>query len=713
MNKGLKIVLISIGIILLGAFGYWQLVKKGVIKNAIEKAVNKGTDSTYYVKYESSQIDEVAGNAIFTNIALQSDSLLQQLYNDDTSGIGKEIFNIRVRKLQILGANIPAFLQNNKVEARQIEITEPFITIVRTGKQGEIKMTREDTLALYDRITGKFNSIQASEIIIKDGTVAFANGKNPPHTIIQGINIHLNNLKIDSTRNYDNLLSYFIKDVDATVKSVTTTNEKNGNQFLMEGIQYNAPGRFIKVNWLVQKDKTSNEILTGLKDNRISGISTNDFIINRKIKADTVSSMGGVVSIYRNKKSGAVKEEIELDNDFFDQAQIKNIRLGSTTLNIYNRGNTSQKPMTLKNIRFAVNDIPEVQDGTNLKRLISNTNWNIAGDGISFNTKDNYYKISLGAFAIDNARATLQLKQVSITPLLSEATFMQKQRFQKDQYNLNFNNIILTGINIPALINEQKIIAEQASLQPVLKIYNDRTLDFDTTSKIGTYPHQMLFRLDVPVNVKTVKVNNGLVSYRERGRLSTQVGEVTFNNINATISNVCNIKEALAVNNMLTLNATAKFMGLANLKTTWKLPVNTNNGAFNVMGEIGTFDASKINHMVKPLGMARIETANVKSVRFGMSGDDYGAKGDYSLLYDNLKVKMLKNTGDDKPEIKTKTVTSFIANLIMKDANPSGGKARAAEIDFKRDTKKSFFNLLWKSIFQGTKKIASGKNDGN
>src|SRR5690606_2692321 len=103
----------------------------------------------------------------------------------------------------------------------------------------------------------------------------------------------------------------------------------------------------INVNWIVQKDKAGNEILTGLKDNRISGISTNDFIINRKIKADTVSSKGGVVSIYRNKKTGTVKEEIELDNDFFDQAQIKNIRLGNTTLHIYNRGNANEKPMTL------------------------------------------------------------------------------------------------------------------------------------------------------------------------------------------------------------------------------------------------------------------------------------------------------------------------------------------------------------------------------
>ncbi|MFT3979717.1 MAG: hypothetical protein QM687_04550 [Ferruginibacter sp.] len=713
MKKGLKYFLSILILLLLGGFIYWQFVKKGVIRNVIEKAVNKGTDSTYYVKYESSQIDEVGGNASFTNIVLQSDSLQQLLYNDDTVSIAREIYNVRVGQLNIKGANIPSFLQKNTVEANSIEIIRPTISIIRTGKQAKIEMSREDSLALYDRLTGKFKSIQAGEIIITDGTVTFANGKKTPHTIIQGINIHLKNLKIDSTRNYDNLLSYFIKDIDANIKSVTTTNQKNGNQFFLETVQYSAPGRFIYVNWILQKDSKTGEVLIGLKDNRITGISTNDFIVNHTIKADTVSSNGGIVSIYRSKKTGAVNEEVELDNDFFDQAQIRNIRLGNTTLNIYNRTNNSGAPVTIKNIQFAVNNIPDVQNGTNLKRLISNSNWNLSGNGVSFSTKNNLYKISVGPFAMDNANSTLRLSKVAVIPLLTEAEFMKRQRFQHDQYNITFNNIVLTGINAQALLNEQKIIAEQASLQTIVKIYNDRTLDFDTSSKIGLYPHQMLYNLKVPVKIKTLKLINSTVSYRERGRLSTQVGEVFFNNINATVTNLCNIKEELAGNNMLTLNATAKFMGLAPLKTTWKLPVNTDNGAFNVLGEIGSFDATKINSITKPLGMANIESGNVKQVRFGMSGDDYRSKGDFLLIYDQLKIKMLKNTGDEKPNIKTKTVTSFIANLIMKDANPSGGKTRAAAIAFERDTQKSFFNLLWKSIFQGTKKVAGGKNDGN
>ncbi|RYY71962.1 MAG: hypothetical protein EOO13_01215 [Chitinophagaceae bacterium] len=712
MKKGWKIVLIVVAVILVGGIIYWQLVKKGIVKNAIENAVSKGTDDEYYVKYESSNIDEINGNATFNNIVLQSDSLQQKLYLDDTS-VSATIFNVRIAQLNITGANIPSFLKQNTVEANKIEIIKPVITIIQTGKE-QTSLSAEDSLALYDRLTGKFKSIQAGEISIVDGVIAFANGKKSPHTTLQNVDINLKNLKVDSTRNYDNLVSYFVKDVVATVETVTTKNEKNGNLFVMEGIQYNAPGRFLIIDRIFQKDIKNGQPLLELKGNTVRGISTNDFIINRTIKADSVTTNGGIVSIYRNKKSGSRNEEIEIDNDFFDEAWIKNIRLDNTTLNIYNRATPDAAPLTVKNIRFKASDIAEAQDGTNLKRLIGNSNWSVSGDGLAMNTKDNFYKISLGAFVLDNKQSSLKLQSFSLSPLISETAFMKQQKFQKDQYNISLYNILLTGVDVKMLVNEQQLVAERATLSPQVKIFNDRTLPFDTTSKIGMYPQQQLYKLDFPLYIKTLTINNGHISYRERGRLSTQIGNVFFSNVNGTVSNVTNMKDRLSNNNVMIVEASGSFLGLSKLTTTWRMPINSSNGAFNATGSLGSFDASKLSSITEPLGMATIEKGNVKSFRFGMSGDDYGAKGDASLLYDNLKIKLLKNKGEPgEPDIQKKTVTSFVANLIMKDKNPSNGITRAADIDFKRDTKKSFFNLLWKSVFQGAKKVATGKNDGN
>ena len=104
-----------IGIVLLvavtGAVIWWQFNKSSVVKKELTRAVTNGTDSTYFVRYDSSQINALAGNASFFNVVLQSDSLQKELYSNDTSGFPKTIFNVHIERLSIDGADIPSFLQ--------------------------------------------------------------------------------------------------------------------------------------------------------------------------------------------------------------------------------------------------------------------------------------------------------------------------------------------------------------------------------------------------------------------------------------------------------------------------------------------------------------------------------------------------------------------------------------------------------------------------
>jgi hypothetical protein len=66
-------------------------------------------------------------------------------------------------------------LQKNKIQANSIEIYKPVITIINTGKDETSKFTVADSLAFYEKITGKFKSMQVKEIKIIDGVIAFAN----------------------------------------------------------------------------------------------------------------------------------------------------------------------------------------------------------------------------------------------------------------------------------------------------------------------------------------------------------------------------------------------------------------------------------------------------------------------------------------------------------------------------------------------------------
>ena len=687
--------------IIIAAVIWWQFNKKAVVKNQITKAVEKGTDSTYYIHYDSSSINAVAGNATFFNVVLQSDSLQKKLYSNDTSGISKTIYNVHIERLSITGADVPSLLQKDKIQANSIEFYKPIITVISTGKNEIQKFTEADSLALYEKITGKFKSIQAKEIKITDASIAFARGKNSPHTNLQGVFINLQNFKIDSTRNYDNIISYFIKDVVAKIKTATVISQKTNQSYTLNDFEYNAPKKFIKVNKVLQTDTKRNKVISSIFNTSIIGLSTNAFIYNRQIKADSLITDGGTIGIYKRLQKAGGRVTIEIDNKFFDEAIVKNIRIGRSILSVYDKANQNETPLVLKNFEFSAANIDSIHSGTDILKLLGKSNWYLKGDGFSIITKDKSYKVEVGTFELDKARKTIKVNTASITPTLSEAAFVKSLKVQNDIYNVSFKNIQFSDADLTALFEKKSIIANELVLEPVIKIFNDRTVMPGTESKMGKYPYQSMMKIPTKFFIKNIKVKNGYISYRERGAISKNIGDVFFSNVNGSIVNVTNIDSCIKQKQMMEVKVQAKFLNMAVLNSQWKMPMNAIDGAFVMTGKLAAFNGTNINPIIEPLGMGSIKSGNMISFTFNIKANDKKAEGDVVLLYDNFKIKLLKNS---EQGIKNKSLNSFIANILIKNQNPSNGNLRTGKIEFNRVMTTSFFNIVWKSLFDGFKK---------
>ncbi len=710
MKKKTGLILAGVGFIVIAGLIVWQFVKKDVIKNVIENAVSKDSENDYYIKYDSSYIDEVGGNASFFNIVLQSDSLQKKLLEKDTS-LAPTIYNVQVKELSITGANIPSFLQKNAIEATKIKIIRPVITVISTGNEDH-KMNKDDTVALYKKLTGKFEKIHAGEIEIVDAVIAFAKGNKSPHTTIQDANLVLKNFKVDKEHNYNDIISYFVKDLVVTAKSVTNVNESKHETFVAEGIKYSAPGRVLSINKILQKNSLTNNSVNDIQDVKITGINTKQFVYANKIEADSLTVKSGSVTIHQKQKAGSAKTTLELDNDYFSKAQVKNIVLGPTDIKII-KAKRGQSPILLKKVEFSASGLPTVKDGSSLQKILAGSNWKLLTQGLNLQSADGMYNFVFGPVQANSGDKTLYIKTFNLNPTVTWAQYVKRIKVQHDYYELNAKDLKLSQLNLAKLVNDQEIDAGEMSLVLNLKTFNDRLLDYDKSSKVGKYPQQQLIDLDIPLNIRKLVVNNSSVIYRERGRISAQTGDVSFTGINATITNVTNIPTLIKQDNKMIMNASAKFMGASNLKTTWELPLSKANATFKVEGSLTGFNAKVLNKISEPLGMASFSRGQINGLTFSMTGDDYHSDGEATLKYEDLKIKLLKGDGDSTDALKDKDLISFAANIFVKNSNPKNGNLRTGKINFDRDITKSFFNLLWKSIFQASKKIARGKDDGN
>jgi hypothetical protein len=638
---------------------------------------------------------------------LQSDSLQQQLQRYDTASEAT-IYNVMIDEVTVRGADIPSLLNNTAVDAKSILIIHPVIYIISSGKKEKQTYNRYDTLAIYEKLLGKFNRIQASEIIIQNGFLNFADKTGQPHTALNDINIQVKNFKIDSTRDYQNIISYFIKDVVAKVKTINVKDEKNLITF--SDVEYNAPAKFLRLKNFRQENEQQ-QIVFDVNNTAINNISTDSFILKQQLKAEELIIDGGVLTFYRkpvkNTDTANNNDEIAIDNNYFDEALLNKINIGNTRIVIYNKSKPKEAPFILTNVKFSASDIQKVYSGTSIKNLIGKSNWILSADGFSFLSENNRYKMSVGKFNINSAASTMMLSNFSVTPQISEANFAKSIKFQDDLYNLNFKNIEMTGLNARLLVTERRMETETLTMQPDIRVFNDRMVEPNAASKVGKYPHQLLQKLKFPVNIKKLIVKNGYVGYTERGRASKEKGTVLFRNVNGVVTNVTNAKDAISKNNIMELNATASFMGISDIQTNWKLPLNTTNGAFTISGSGGTFNAEALSSITEPLGMVSIRKGTINKLTFQMTGNDLMAKGTSTLLYENLKIDILKK---DSTDTKKKDVESFLANLLIKDKNPMNGETRVNEINNEREQNKSFFNLVWKSIFAAAKKTAQGKS---
>ena len=712
MKKIIRYFLLVIVLATTGGYVYWQYNKKKIIRHSIESAIEKKSDSLYYIHYDSSHIDEINGNAAFYNVSLQSDSAQEKILSSNDS-LPNTLYSIKVKEVSVTGVDVPGLLANQQVAAKKITLTGPRIQIIKTGNDYYKPFTYDDTLALYKKILGKFKAIKADVIEVVNGTVVMITRKGKPLTTFENINVSLNKFLVDSAHNYQNIISYFIKDIRVTVENVQLPESKSHTRVNMEKISYDAVRKTLEISKVQQYKTSSTKPIIDLSNIKIDSLNTDAFILNQQLKAGSINCDGGLITIYRKAKtanSTATKnKEISFSSDLVVEAAAKSLKLGKTKVVVVDTLTSKGEPLVLNDVKFMVVDGFNITDGNTIGDLISGTNWKLFSSGFSFSTKDKRYNIIIGPLELDNATSVINIKQIHVRPYLSEEAFMKASPYQTDRFDLTFNNIQFRGADFKRMIADNEIIVDNVSLQAILKVYDDRTLPAGPNSKVGKYPHQMLMDLDVPIYVKTVKINDGFVSYREKELLTNQVGEVVFTHVNSTISNLTNIDTRIKQNPALLFDASAFFLGKTKLTTQWNLTLNSRNGAFVVKGEMDDINAMDLNAISRPMALTEIKSGVIHKLVFNETGMDTKSSGHVSsFLYSNLKIELLKKGSE---ETKKRGLTSFLANLILINNNPQNGKTRQANMELDRDIHRSFFNLVWKTLFKGIKNVTIGKDD--
>jgi lipopolysaccharide export system protein LptC len=709
MKKTIKIIIAILILAIVSGYYFWQRNKNQIVKNLIANSVSKFTDSLYTLKYDSSLVDEINGEAYFENVKLQADSIkLKQLSLVDS--IPDILINITIKSITANGLDIPLALNEQKIYAKKIILNEPLVTIIQMGKK---TFKQDDSIALFRKILGNYNSIHAKQIELMNAKFVFKNSEGKEKTKLTKLNISFDEIVVDSTKDYKNVISYFINNMKANAEQLSIHQENKNSIIIFDKISYNSHEKFLSLDRIRTIKEGKNETQYELKSVKFEDLNVHDFIYENTINVGNISIDNSLLTIYLNKKSSSnIKSQKQNNFDFpeeyFDKIKIGGISIGKSTLLFRSRSEPNKAPIQINGFEFHLSKNMNISERSNLRSLLDNAKWNMKADDFTLTSKDNKYKLLFSDLKVDKATASASISSFTLKPALNEKAMASTSNYQQDIYDIEMSAIHLKGIEINKFINESALQMQELELKLNLKVYHDRVPDENPVSKIGNYPHQLLLAADITLMIKKVIIKNSEASYRERAKETKQIGKVFFTNIEGEIFNVTNDKIIIQQNPICNLKGSGLLLGKTKCATDWRLFLNTDNGKFELDAQIGAMNFADFNPLIKPLASTTIE-GKLNSLSCKMQGDDLGAKGDLLMLYSDLTIVSYK-LSDDSLLFETKKTKSMVNNLFVKNNNVLNKNTRYAKFSVQRDIHKSFFNLVWKSALDGIQNTIMNKN---
>ena len=479
-------------------------------------------------------------------------------------------------------------------------------------------------------------------------------------------------------------------------------NDKNNTAYNInyEKIEVELLSRNIYATTLLVSPKnqpkdSKNGLFSKIESITIKHFNIWDLAFNDIIQAESIIINRPRVILYKKGEklindSKSIKKEIV--EPFRKIVSVSNIYLNDGTVDVVSLD--IDKPiLSVKKIIFKIEGILITDTTLNEKIPFQYKNYALIMDSL-FYRQSAFYHMNIGK--ISTEKNFLKINNFSYIPQFNRRDFIKQLEKEKDINTLKFDSASIEKMNWGFKNNRFFFKANSVVLNHFnANIYRGKMPE-DDLSKKYLYNH-LLRKIKFPLQIDTLRIVKSKLVYEEEKEFSKGPGVLTFDKFNLRATNLRSgfgLKKTADVK----IKVNCIFMKNSPLDVDWSFNVLDKKDSFHIQGVISNFNVAAMGQFSKPYMNASFSGVFNK-YRFNFYGNDVISKGNASLDYDDLKVKLYKKKNPDK-EAKLK---SAVANLLVK--NDSKEKAKSADVELERIQEKSFYNFLWRSIAESLKKI--------
>ena len=305
--------------------------------------------------------------------------------------------------------------------------------------------------------------------------------------------------------------------------------------------------------------------------------------------------------------------------------------------------------------------------------------------------------LEIETMELDNS--SIHISDISLSTILSKIELSKTIKHQRDHLTLDIPEIKIEDHNYIVSNDSLQVNFKTLLLNaPALEMYRDKSRleDFNRRPLYAELFRELPFK----VAIDSVIIKQGRVRYEENLPNDEKAGILSFEKIDASISNFSNL---IANKENLKIKLDANLMGAGSFNLDWEFNVQDTRNAFVISGGLFNFNTANLNDFLIP-NLRTKTTGTIDQLYFTISGDENTATGDIKMNYEDFKFQVL-----NKERNHVNKVLSFIGNLFINDGSNADAEGyRHGNIATERPKNKSFFNYLWINLQDGLIDVLTG-----
>lgn len=333
-------------------------------------------------------------------------------------------------------------------------------------------------------------------------------------------------------------------------------------------------------------------------------------------------------------------------------------------------------------------------------RLLFAKNVGLAAEDIKMKTPDGLYYLFAGQIAYTSSERALLVKDFDFHPTMNQQQFNSHWGYEHEIYKLKMPVIELKNFQLQQWISYNRLRVDTVKLtSPSIAVHMDRNPRDNPYSKKGKYPQQLLQKAPFSILIKRLKATDASMVYTETNDKTQMTGKLQFSSLNGVIDNITNDTAALMRSRECIADIRGTVMRSGSLHAIFRFNLADRAGAFGVNATITHLDAPQLQPLFKAMTATDIQSFNMQRLDYTMTGNENAARGNLKMHYTDMNI-LLNKVEEDK-SFNKRGFLSFLANrLVIYKENPKDGDERVAtNIPLQRDPTRSFFNLVWKTLY--------------